>query len=356
MMLTKIGLNKIKPKLIVKKVHQWLALLIGLQLLLWLITGLSFGLLDATKINGTSLLNKPEKTVWQGESDDFKKILQSMPQLSSIESKLLLAKPVYLVTENKKTKLLDANNLQPIIINHTLINRVADQAYAGNAEIIHTELLHQQVDETRDFKLPVWQVKFNDSENSALYIDAETAKVLKLKTDTWRLFDLFWMLHIMDYSGMSDFNNSLVIFAALVLCFFVFSGFMLIFSVFSREDFIGFNSLKAKSKMQLQVTTKDNSSYHFDVEPKQQLIYALAEQNIILPSTCGGGGGCGRCWIKTETDRPVSEEEANLFKPSQLKKGIRLACQQRMTANMTITVATANQEQTTNQITNAQSS
>ncbi|MDP0971870.1 hypothetical protein Q6294_33595, partial [Klebsiella pneumoniae] len=62
--------------------------------------------------------------------------------------------------------------------------------------------------------------------------------VLEHRNKTWRLFDFFWMLHIMDYSGRQDFNNPLVVSAAVGGFWLALSGIWLLFTSFSLADFI----------------------------------------------------------------------------------------------------------------------
>ena len=60
----------------------------------------------------------------------------------------------------------------------------------------------------------------------------QTWMVWPERTDNWRLFDFVWMLHIMDYTERSNFNNPLLIsFSAAALLFTV-SGIVLLWQRF----------------------------------------------------------------------------------------------------------------------------
>ena len=52
---------------------------------------------------------------------------------------------------------------------------------------------------------------FDDDAGSTLWFSADDARLLETRTDTWRLYDVFWMLHTMDYRGRDDFNHPLVV-------------------------------------------------------------------------------------------------------------------------------------------------
>ncbi len=57
----------------------------------------------------------------------------------------------------------------------------------------------------------MWQLVFDDSDNTHLYVSTAAGKVTARRSGTWRLYDFLWSLHIMDYRTRDDFNNWLVI-------------------------------------------------------------------------------------------------------------------------------------------------
>ncbi|MFT6661534.1 MAG: exosortase/archaeosortase [Maricaulis maris] len=48
------------------------------------------------------------------------------------------------------------------------------------------------------------------------------------RNDTWRVFDFFWMLHIMDYEERENFNNPLLITASVFALVTVLAGLLLL--------------------------------------------------------------------------------------------------------------------------------
>lgn len=50
----------------------------------------------------------------------------------------------------------------------------------------------------------------------------------KVRTDMWRLFGFFWMLHIMDYKERENFNHPLLISAAGLALITVLAGLVLL--------------------------------------------------------------------------------------------------------------------------------
>ena len=82
----------------------------------------------------------------------------------------------------------------------------------------------------------MWQVDFDDAAGTSLYIDAQDAAVLERRNDTWRVFDIAWMLHIMDYTGREDFNHPLIVTVATGVAWLALSGLILLFRAFRRSD------------------------------------------------------------------------------------------------------------------------
>ena len=68
--------------------------------------------------------------------------------------------------------------------------------------------------EYRGRPLPAYRVVLNDADATAVWVDARTGDVTARRTDRWRIYDFFWALHIMDYTGRDDIHSPLLIAAA----------------------------------------------------------------------------------------------------------------------------------------------
>ena len=69
----------------------------------------------------------------------------------------------------------------------------------------------------------------NDPDGTRIYVSPETGRVLARRNDYWRVFDFFWMLHIMDYDEREDFNHPLLIIVTLASTLFVLTGVALLY-------------------------------------------------------------------------------------------------------------------------------
>ncbi|MEL7309454.1 MAG: hypothetical protein AAGK05_17435, partial [Pseudomonadota bacterium] len=74
----------------------------------------------------------------------------------------------------------------------------------------------------------VWQVSFDDWLTTTLYLDSLTGKVITVRSTLWRIFDFFWMLHIMDYDERENFNNPLLISFSATSVLFCITGIILL--------------------------------------------------------------------------------------------------------------------------------
>ena len=55
--------------------------------------------------------------------------------------------------------------------------------------------------------LPAWRIAFADPDATSVFVAADTGKITAVRTGTWRLYDFFWSLHIMDWKNHENFNT-----------------------------------------------------------------------------------------------------------------------------------------------------
>jgi hypothetical protein len=84
--------------------------------------------------------------------------------------------------------------------------------------------------EYRGGELPAWRVSLAGSEDASVYVGALSGKIRAVRTNTWRIFDFLWSLHIMDYEKRENFNHLLIQFMAVIGLITVLSGLALFFA------------------------------------------------------------------------------------------------------------------------------
>jgi len=326
---------------LLKKLHKWLGLLIGIQVLLWLFSGLMISLIDPLKVSGK---------LWQSSTGEESRnpwptILLEPAELPTEQLHDALGidlitqhgKPVYLIKRAAGETLVNAVDGSVIVIAKTDAEQLARQDFSGDGEIISIEPGMAPDMETRNSNGSYWRVNFSDQASTAIYLSASTGEILERRNSYWRLRDFFWMLHIMDYSGRENFNNSLIISTVLVAIWLGISGFLLLFGSFKRVDFYFLNILKKSDDVLITlIDPMVDRPRQVKLRKGSNLFLSLATHDIQLPSICGGGGECGKCRLKFDTsDLPRANTIESGLIPRNLRiQGYRLACQQEVEKDM----------------------
>lgn len=221
--------------LLFRRIHKWVGLILGLQFLLWALSGAVMALLDKDAVGGhgahTAHVHPlPTETVFV----DPAKLAPYGP-ISGITLRDLMGRPVYELQTDKGLALVDATDGQRVTVDDKTALAVATMMH--DAPVRDVMRLEKHNLEARDHTGPMWRVNFADAENSSAYVSAETGRFLVKRGDTWRTWDFFWMLHNMDYVSRSSFNHPLIIVVALSTLWLSGTGFYLLFKSFSRADF-----------------------------------------------------------------------------------------------------------------------
>jgi uncharacterized iron-regulated membrane protein len=204
-----------KASRLAQKIHKWLGLLIGLQLVIWSISGFYMVVVDIDIIHGDHLVNQAgERPLASVErlSNALHKAARSNPQAHTIELKSGRERPVLQVNSENGSHILDALSGKPISYSdQTVVHQQAEHFYAGKGKIQRSELIVSEPPrEIGARTLPLWRVDFDDIWGTTLYISPQTGELATRRHTLWRVFDFLWMLHIMDYDERENINNSLL--------------------------------------------------------------------------------------------------------------------------------------------------
>lgn len=220
------------------RVHKWIALVVGIQLLAWSASGLFMTVVPISQVRGEHNIRKPETVDLRAANViPIASTLARVPvgKVARVELRTLAGRPVYEVAlDGSSSLLLDARTgavLSPITEAHAIEIATADFAGVGRPSNV-TLITEKPPIEFRG-DLPVWQIGFDDTDATNIYVSAATGKVTARRSTTWRIYDFLWSLHIMDYSERDNFNNPLVITAAAIAFALAASGFVLLFLRFS---------------------------------------------------------------------------------------------------------------------------
>jgi PepSY-associated transmembrane protein len=196
-----------------RKIHKWFALVLGIQLFLWALSGFYMVVVNIDIIHGDMLVRNMQATVSHDDRSliPLERLALMHPDAQSITLKSMMDQPVYLVTSDS-TLLLDAHDgrqLSPL--DEQTAIQVARYHYEGEGNIRHVELLENNPPtELQTRPLPLWRIDFDDAWNSSFYIDPHSSEFETRRHTLWRVFDFMWMLHVMDYDAREDINNTVL--------------------------------------------------------------------------------------------------------------------------------------------------
>jgi len=222
-----------------RKLHKWLGLLIGIQVVLWTVSGLIFAWLDHHEVmaehsvhaSEPSMLGAQpalaEPSVWLDE--------YAGREIYEIRLMSLLDQWLWRVETADRVELRDSDGRE-VALDEALVSKMAQAHYQGDGKLISVAFQPESGLETRDAGA-VWQARFDDERETTLYFAADDGRLEATRNSTWRLFDFFWMLHTMDFKGRDNFNNPLVIAAGMGALWLSLSGLLLLTRSFRRRDF-----------------------------------------------------------------------------------------------------------------------
>ncbi|HEY1146937.1 MAG TPA: PepSY domain-containing protein [Pseudoduganella sp.] len=220
-----------------RRLHKWLGLLVGIQALLWMASGVYMTAVSIDFIHGDHLshverppLDAARVAVQPAE------LAAQFPAMTGFRLKRLQDMDVYEVKQPAGAALVDARTGQRLDpLDEASARRLALEAYQGEGNLKGIRLLHQLPQEVASRKGPLWRADFDDEFGSALYISPSTGEVVAKRHTMWRVFDFLWMLHIMDYDTRSDVNNSLLRTASAAGVLFALSGLWLLWFTVRRR-------------------------------------------------------------------------------------------------------------------------
>jgi Na+-transporting NADH:ubiquinone oxidoreductase subunit F len=233
-----------------RKLHRWVALVVGAQVLVWTGSGLAFAWLDHHDVTGEALAVAPAPRPLPDGATVLDPgrlpIASATPTVASLELRELDDTWVYRITTLEgQVSLLRASDGVPFDIDAARARRLAASHYRGAGRLERVRRQPAGTLETRGLG-PTWQATFDDDLDTRLYFSTDDGALVAVRTDTWRLKDFFWMLHTMDYRGRDDFNNPLVVTAGAAAAWVGLTGIWLLLRVFRRRDATGTDPLRSR--------------------------------------------------------------------------------------------------------------
>ena len=202
-----------KTNKFIRSLHRYLSIFIAIQLLLWTVSGIYFA------------FNKIE--LIRGEQ-------YRLP--TNVEYRIFDRLGQQVIASNKDGNIVyrtypEGNMLEKLSVEEAKLIASIKTSLEPVSAILLTESLPGS--EYRGRSLPIYQITTTSKDDTNIYLDPLSGDVLAIRSDSWRMWDFLWSLHIMDYDQRDNINNFLLrIFSILALVSSI-SGILLFF--FSKK-------------------------------------------------------------------------------------------------------------------------
>ena len=221
---------------IARKTHKWLGLFIGLQVIIWSLSGLYMTAVHIDIIHGDHLIRPvPVRTVGVSTLQDPVAIAAA----NGAGGAWLVwvgDRPAYVLSATTGEKVVDAQTGGRIAPpSEAEIRSIARTIYTGNEAIASAALITEIPGEIRGRKPPLWRVEFAHWNKPTLYFSPTTGELVTRRHELWRIFDFVWMFHIMDFDERENVNNPLLRIFTWGALLMASSGVWLLFYSFHRK-------------------------------------------------------------------------------------------------------------------------
>ena len=202
----------IRWPLLVRRTHKWLALFVGIQVVLWTVTGFYMVTVHIDYIHGDHLIKTAPKASFDVQGlQQPARIAEAYPSAKEIRLHRFMERPVWRVETGEKALLVDGSTGKELPeLTEVQARDAALKVYTGDPTIVSSKLLTEAPLEMQTRKPPYWRIEFKGWNQPTLYISPTTGELISRRHNLWRIFDVAWMLHIMDYDERSNVNNPLL--------------------------------------------------------------------------------------------------------------------------------------------------
>jgi hypothetical protein len=212
-----------KTSLRIRKTHRYLGIFLGLQFLMWTISGLYFSWTDIDEIHGDHFKKESEPAVFE----DLNALSNANEKVYALELKEIAGEPYYWVNESK---LIHARSgaYKPGISEEEALaiahQHMKDELIVSEVHLIDETDAHH---EYRGRDLPAYVISYTSDDKVTAYVSVKDGSFQTVRHRDWRWFDFLWMTHTMDYETRDDFNTTVLRAFSLLGLITVCSGFLL---------------------------------------------------------------------------------------------------------------------------------
>lgn len=227
--------RKLRLHVFGSKLHKWLALFVGVQVLLWMGTGAIMSFLKIEQVRSEHVISREAETLDPGFMAP--QWLTDRRNIVALTTKSVAGSSVVQIERKDGSTVLHQADTGTRIspLPQTVAQTIALRAWSGpETSIAGARLVQAPVGTEFRGPFPAWQMTFADEDATRLYIDASSGAILAARSDTWRFFDFVWGLHIMDWTERDRINSWWLLLFGIGGTVIALSGFVLLANRFPK--------------------------------------------------------------------------------------------------------------------------
>jgi len=212
---------------IVRNTHKYLSFFISVQLFLWTVSGIYFA------FNKIELVRGEQYRLTESFPINFDEVKFSRSDVVQVKAINRLGEIIFVVSGSKGTEYLDSFGIPVNKLNKSEIFEIVSSSSTLKPIDLEEITESSKGSEFRGRNLPLYKVTSLNDKNKKinLYLNVFSGEITAVRSIQWRIWDLMWGFHIMDWQTRDKINNIfLQIFSILALVSSI-SGIMLFFRV-----------------------------------------------------------------------------------------------------------------------------
>ena len=212
---------------IVRNTHKYLSFFISVQLFLWTVSGIYFA------FNKIELVRGEQYRLTESFPINFNEVNFSRSDVQQVKAVNRLGEIIFVVSSSMGVEYLDAFGSPVNKLNKNEVFEIVSASSTLMPIDLEEITESSKGSEFRGRNLPLFKVtSLNDKDKKInLYLNVFSGEITAVRSIQWRIWDLMWGFHIMDWQTRDKINNIfLKIFSILALVSSI-SGIMLFFRV-----------------------------------------------------------------------------------------------------------------------------
>ena len=214
-------------KSIVRNVHKYLSFSISLQLLLWTVSGIYFAFNKIEMVRGERYILSYSYAV------DLSQINLNIAEAENVRLSKRLNEEIIIITKDIGNEYLDikGNSLDKLSTDAAL--KIVGNKTTLKPLNVEEIKMEKNGSEYRGRPLPLYKVTSKNKANEKInvYLNVFSGEILAIRSAQWRVWDLMWGFHIIDWQERDNINNFLLKMFSILALISSLTGLLLFFKV-----------------------------------------------------------------------------------------------------------------------------